>query len=130
MLQIVPSLTDSSRGIIYNCNIFIVQATGHKIIYKTIRPQMYSNQKARGSQWLTPHPNPHQTPTQLSTTTITHPLNYHPTTTHSPSLHPHLPTSPPPHLPTHPCLEEHTYMSAHINLQKCMIDGTIQNCRN
>ncbi len=28
MLQILASLTDYSRGIIYNCNMFIVQATG------------------------------------------------------------------------------------------------------
>jgi hypothetical protein len=27
MLQIVASLTDDSRGVIYNCNVFIVQAT-------------------------------------------------------------------------------------------------------
>ncbi len=27
MHQIVASLTDDSRGIIYNCNMFIVQAT-------------------------------------------------------------------------------------------------------
>jgi hypothetical protein len=27
MLQIVPSLSDNSRGIIYNCNVFIGQAT-------------------------------------------------------------------------------------------------------
>jgi hypothetical protein len=27
MFQIVASLTDGSRGIIYNCNMFIVQAT-------------------------------------------------------------------------------------------------------
>ncbi len=26
MLQIVASLTDDSRGVIYNCNVFIVQA--------------------------------------------------------------------------------------------------------
>jgi hypothetical protein len=26
-LQIVASLTDNSRGIVYNCNMFIVQAT-------------------------------------------------------------------------------------------------------
>jgi len=26
-LQIVASLTDDSRGVIYNCNMFIVQAT-------------------------------------------------------------------------------------------------------
>jgi hypothetical protein len=25
MLQIVASLTDDSRGVIYNCNVFIVQ---------------------------------------------------------------------------------------------------------
>ncbi len=30
MLQIEVSLTDVSRGIIYNCNRFIVQATGDK----------------------------------------------------------------------------------------------------
>ncbi len=28
MLQIVASLTGNSRGIIYDCNIFIIQATG------------------------------------------------------------------------------------------------------
>jgi hypothetical protein len=28
MPQIVASLTDDSRGIIYNCNMFIVQAIG------------------------------------------------------------------------------------------------------
>ncbi len=28
MVQIAASLTDNSRGIIYNCNMFIVQATG------------------------------------------------------------------------------------------------------
>ncbi len=28
MLQIVVSLTDNSVGVIYSCNIFIVQATG------------------------------------------------------------------------------------------------------
>ncbi len=28
MLQIVASLTDNSRGIIYDCNMFIVQGTG------------------------------------------------------------------------------------------------------
>jgi hypothetical protein len=28
MLQIVASLSDDSRGIIYDCNMFIVQATG------------------------------------------------------------------------------------------------------
>jgi hypothetical protein len=28
MLQIVASLTDNSRGIIYNHNVFIIQATG------------------------------------------------------------------------------------------------------
>ncbi len=33
MLQIVVSLTDDSRGIIYDCNLFIVQASGSK--YKT-----------------------------------------------------------------------------------------------
>ncbi len=27
MLQIVASLTDDSRSVIYNCNMFIVQAT-------------------------------------------------------------------------------------------------------
>ncbi len=27
MLQIMASLTDDSRGVIYNCNMFIVQAT-------------------------------------------------------------------------------------------------------
>ncbi len=27
MLQIVESLTDDSRAVIYNCNMFIVQAT-------------------------------------------------------------------------------------------------------
>ncbi len=27
MLQIVATLTDDSRGVIYNCNIFIIQAT-------------------------------------------------------------------------------------------------------
>ncbi len=27
-LQIVASLTDNSRGVIYYCNVFIVQATG------------------------------------------------------------------------------------------------------
>ncbi len=27
-LQIVASLIDDSRGVIYNCNMFIVQATG------------------------------------------------------------------------------------------------------
>ncbi len=27
-LQIVASLTDDTRGIIYDCNMFIVQATG------------------------------------------------------------------------------------------------------
>jgi hypothetical protein len=27
MLQIVASLTDDSRGVIYNCNMFKVQAT-------------------------------------------------------------------------------------------------------
>ncbi len=31
MLQIVASLTDDSRGIIYNCHMFILQATGCKI---------------------------------------------------------------------------------------------------
>ncbi len=30
MLQIVTSITDNSRGIIYDCKIFIVQATGPK----------------------------------------------------------------------------------------------------
>ncbi len=38
MLQIVASLTDDSRGIIYDCNMFIVQATDsqlqkHQIIH-------------------------------------------------------------------------------------------------
>ncbi len=28
MLLIVVSLTDNSRGVIYDCNMFIVQATG------------------------------------------------------------------------------------------------------
>jgi hypothetical protein len=28
VLQIVASLTDDSRGVIYYCNVFIVQATG------------------------------------------------------------------------------------------------------
>ncbi len=28
--QIVAPITDDSRGIIYNCNMFIVQATGQK----------------------------------------------------------------------------------------------------
>jgi len=28
MLQIVASLTDDSKGIIYNCNMFIAQDTG------------------------------------------------------------------------------------------------------
>ncbi len=27
MLQIVGSLTDNSRGVIYDCNVYIVQAT-------------------------------------------------------------------------------------------------------
>ncbi len=31
MLQIVASLTDDSRGVIYDCGIFIVQATGSNI---------------------------------------------------------------------------------------------------
>ncbi len=31
MLQIVALVTDDSRGIIYDCNMFIVQATGVKI---------------------------------------------------------------------------------------------------
>ena len=29
VLQIVASLTDNSTGIIYNCNMFIVQATAY-----------------------------------------------------------------------------------------------------
>ncbi len=38
MLQIVASLTDYSRGLIYDCNLFIVQATDsqlqkHQIIH-------------------------------------------------------------------------------------------------
>ena len=32
-LQIVASLTDDSRGIIYNCNMFIVQATLLLFVY-------------------------------------------------------------------------------------------------
>jgi hypothetical protein len=31
MLKIVASLTDDSRGFIYNCNILIMQATDHNI---------------------------------------------------------------------------------------------------
>jgi hypothetical protein len=37
MLQIVSSLTDDSRGIIYKCNIFIIQATEHKSITDNFR---------------------------------------------------------------------------------------------
>ncbi len=37
MLQIVASLTDDSRGIIYNQNIFIIQATEHKSITDNFR---------------------------------------------------------------------------------------------
>ncbi len=33
-LQIVASLTDDSRGVIYDCNMFMVQATGQKV-FKT-----------------------------------------------------------------------------------------------
>ncbi len=35
MLQIVASLTDDSRGVIYNCHGFIVQATGCRILTMT-----------------------------------------------------------------------------------------------
>jgi hypothetical protein len=35
MLQIVALLTDNSWGIIYDCNMFIVQATGVKIDHHT-----------------------------------------------------------------------------------------------
>ncbi len=31
MLQIVASITEDSRCVIYDCNMFIVQATGGKI---------------------------------------------------------------------------------------------------
>jgi hypothetical protein len=30
MLQIVSSLTDNSGGVIYDCNMFMVQTTGSK----------------------------------------------------------------------------------------------------
>jgi hypothetical protein len=36
MHQIVASLTDDSRGIIYDCNMFIVQATGYVSRYETL----------------------------------------------------------------------------------------------
>jgi hypothetical protein len=36
ILQIAVSLTDDSRGIIYDCNMFIVQATGETIITLTV----------------------------------------------------------------------------------------------
>ncbi len=32
MLQIVPSLTDDCKGVIYNYNVFIVQVTGPTVI--------------------------------------------------------------------------------------------------
>jgi hypothetical protein len=37
-LQFVASLTDDSRGVIYDCNIFIIQATdaGYGLYYKHI----------------------------------------------------------------------------------------------
>jgi hypothetical protein len=37
-LQVVTSLTDDSRGVIYNCNIFIIQATdaSYGLYYKHI----------------------------------------------------------------------------------------------
>jgi hypothetical protein len=35
MLQIVGSLTDDPRGIIYDCNVFIVEAPGGFKCYKT-----------------------------------------------------------------------------------------------
>jgi hypothetical protein len=31
MLQIVAPLTDNSRGVIYDCNMFIIQATWDKL---------------------------------------------------------------------------------------------------
>jgi hypothetical protein len=31
MLQIVAALTDDSRGVIYNRNIYIIQATGYAV---------------------------------------------------------------------------------------------------
>jgi hypothetical protein len=43
MLQAVASLTDGSRGIIYDHNMFIVQATG---------PQGHSGHRAIGLPWL------------------------------------------------------------------------------
>jgi len=36
MTQIVASLTDDSRGAIYDCSIFIIQATGCKVSAKTL----------------------------------------------------------------------------------------------
>ncbi len=32
MIQFVTSITDDSKGINYNCNMFIVQATGVKVV--------------------------------------------------------------------------------------------------
>jgi len=32
-LQIVASSTDDSRGIIYNCNMFMVQVAGNVLLY-------------------------------------------------------------------------------------------------
>ncbi len=54
MLQIVASLTDDSRGVIYNGMIFIMQATGHNLI---------------------PSPRYHNAPT-LSLSTITHGVTF------------------------------------------------------
>ncbi len=40
MLQIVASLTDDSRGVIYNCNMFILHATEVLVPGKPLQPSL------------------------------------------------------------------------------------------
>ncbi len=52
MLQIVASLTDDSRGIIYTRNVFIVQATRAKTVYDTPSLKHFVRDKRSSLFWM------------------------------------------------------------------------------